>query len=192
MRIFRPGPGPHALGLAMAGVKLGERLLDIGAARSGLFAELAGKVGLTGRACAIVASEDAATRVKAAAARAGVLVEVEVTSWPGLPVGDSEFDLALLDATDGVLEALDEGSRVGLAREARRALRDGGRLLVLEREPAGWRRALGGRPTGAAEFHRQGGARAVLELAGFAPVRVLAEREGQRFTEGWKIKKATG
>ena len=189
MRIFRQGPGPHALALAMAGVKMGERVLDVGAAGAGLFAEVAGKVGLTGRACAIVGSDDAARRVKAAAAKAGVLVEVETTSWPALPVGDGEFDVAMMDETGGMLARLDAATRVNLARETLRAVRDGGRVLVVEREAAGWRRALGGRPAGDPAFQGTGGARAVLEGAGFAPVRILAEREGQRFTEGWKALK---
>jgi len=185
MRIFRPGPGPHALALAMAGVKLGERVLDVGASGAGLFAEVAGKVGLTGRACAVVNSEDAAIRVKAAAAKAGVLVEVEMTAWPSLPVGDAEFDLALLDETGGLLAGLDEGTRVGLAREALRALRAGGRVLVLEQERKGWLGGLGTRTPGAG-FLERGDPRVVLERAGFFPVRLLAEREGKRFTEGWK------
>jgi len=184
MRIFRQGPGPHALTLAMAGVKLGERVLDVGADGAGLFAEVAGKVGLTGRACAVVGSETAAGRAKAAAAKAGVLVEVEVTSWPTLPVGDAEFDVAVLDETGGMLAGLDAATRIGLARETLRALRPGGRVLVVEQERRRW---LGGTVSGGpASFQGQGGPRAMLESAGFAPVRILAEREGRRFTEGWK------
>ena len=186
MRIFRKGPGPNAMALAMAGVRLGERLLDVGAAAANLFAEMAGKVGLTGRACAIVGSEAAGLRVKAAAAKAGVLAEVEVTSWPGLPVGDGEFDLAIVDETAGLLASLDWTSRVALAGEALRALRPGGRLLVVERLPRGLLGVLKGQGRQSAGFQEQGGARSVLEHAGFRPVRVLAEREGQRFTEGWK------
>jgi len=184
MRIFRRGPGPHALALAMAGVKLGERVLDVGADGAGLFAEVAGKVGLTGRACAVVGSEAAAGRVKTAAAKAGVLVEVEVTTWPTLPVGDAEFDVAVLDETGGLLAGLDAATRVRLARETLRAVRHGGRVLVVEQGRRGW---LGGaRSAGSAGFQEQGGPRAMLELAGFAPVRILAEREGKRFTEGWR------
>jgi len=170
----------------MAGVRLGERVLDVGASGAALFAEIAGKVGLTGRACAVVGSEASAVRVKAAAAKAGVLVEVEVASWPSLPVGDGEFDVAVLDETGGMLAGLDERTRVGLARETLRALRDGGRVLVVEQERRGWLAGLAARPTSGAGFREQGGPRAMLELAGFAPVRVLAEREGKRFTEGWK------
>ena len=44
-------------------------------------------------------------------------------------------------------------------------------------------RTTGGRITTAATL---GGATALLEAAGFHPVRVLAERDGERFTEGWK------
>lgn len=186
MRIFRQGPGPHALALAMAGVKLGERVLDIGGDEARLFAAMAGKVGLTGRACVVVASEARSSRVKAAAAAAGVLVDIEVTAWPDLPVGDEEFDLVILDETAGLLAGLEPAHRLGIAREALRALRRGGRLLVVERTPKGWLAGLRGTPGGTGPFQAEGGVLAVLVGAGFKPVRLLAEREGQRFSEGWK------
>lgn len=182
MRIFRKGRGPHALPLAVVGVRLGDRLLDVGAHASALFAEMAGKVGLTGHACAVVGSEGAAGRVKVAAARAGVLAEVEATSWPRLPVADETFDVAVVDNSGGLLTSLDEPARRALASEVLRALRPGGRALVLEGAPRGLLAALtggGAAPAGAAS--------AWLSAAGFRPVRLLAEREGQRFTEGWKL-----
>ena len=184
MRIFRKGRGPHALPLAVVGVRLGDRLLDVGAHASALFAEMAGKVGLTGHACAVVASGDAAGRVKAAAARAGVLVEVESTSWPRLPVADEAFDVAVVDDTAGLLASLDQPARAALASEVLRALRPGGRALVLEGAPRGLLAALtgGGGPGSPASA-----ASAWLSAAGFRPVRLLAEREGQRYTEGRKL-----
>ncbi|MBP7571882.1 MAG: methyltransferase domain-containing protein [Acidobacteria bacterium] len=184
MRIFRKGPGPHALPLAVVGLRLGNRFLDVGARQGALFAEMAGKVGLTGHACAVVGSEPDAVRVKAAAARAGVLADVEVTAWPGLPVGDASFDVAVVDNTDGLLASLGETVRAYLAEEVLRALRPGGRALVLDRQPRGVLAALAGR--GAASWPPAASVAAWLTSAGFRPVRLLAEREGQRFTEGWK------
>jgi SAM-dependent methyltransferase len=183
MRIFRKGPGPHALPLAVVGLRLGNRLLDVGADAGALFAAMAGKVGLTGHAIAIVASEADAARVKAAAAQAGVLADVEATSWPRLPVADAAFDLAILDNTSGMLARLEPATRQALAEETRRALRPGGRALVLDREPRGMLASIAG---GARTSWTAQAAAAVLAAAGFKPVRLLAEREGQRFTEGWK------
>jgi SAM-dependent methyltransferase len=184
MRIFRKGPGPHALPLAVVGVRLGDRILDIGADSGALFAELAGKVGLTGQACAVVASERDAGRVKAAAARAGVLADVETTSWPRLPLGDAAFDVAVMDNSAGLLASLDEPTRAALATEVLRALRPGGRALVLDRGSVGLLARVAGR---GGESWPAASASAWLRGAGFSPVRLLAEREGQRFTEGWKL-----
>lgn len=183
MRIFRQGPGPYALPLAVIGLRLGERLLDVGADEARLFAELAGKVGLTGQACAVVASGPGAERVKAASARAGVLVEVEVAEGSAVPYPDDHFDVALLDDTAGFF-AKDAGRRTALVSEVLRTLRPGGRAVLLEQLPAGLLAALRGRSSSVRL--PDGGASALLATAGFRPVRLLAEREGRRFTEGWK------
>lgn len=184
MRIFRRGPGPHALPLAVVGVRLGNRILDVGADAGSLFAEMAGKVGLTGQASAIVSSEGAAARVRAAAAKAGVLADVETTSWPRLPVGDATFDVAVVDNTSGLLASLDEATRAALGREVFRALRPGGRALVLDGATRGLLATFAGR---GGPVWPAASASAWLGAAGFKPVRLLGEREGQRFTEGWKL-----
>ncbi len=183
MRIFRKGPGPHALPLAVVGLRLGNRFLDVGADAGALFAEMAGKVGLTGHACAVVGSDSAAVRVKAAAAKGGVLADVKVTAWPGLPVDDASVDVAVVDNTAGLLGSLDDAVRAHLAVEVLRTLRPGGRAIVLDRQPRGVLAALTGR--GSAGWPAAS-VTAWLTSAGFKPVRLLAEREGQRFTEGWK------
>jgi len=185
MRIFRKGPGPHALPLAVVGLRLGNRVLDVGADAGALFAEMAGKVGLTGHACAVVGSEAAAGRVRAAAARGGVLADVETTSWPRLPLGDAAFDVALVDNSAGLLASLDETARGALAVEVLRVLRPGGRAIVLDREPRGVLAAVSGRR---AWSWPSAAATAWLTGAGFKPVRLLAEREGLRFVEGMKAR----
>ena len=64
---------PYALALAMAGLRMGERLLLAGD-DARLFVALAGKVGLTGRAVVVAGSADAAARIEAEAAALGVLL----------------------------------------------------------------------------------------------------------------------
>jgi hypothetical protein len=185
VRLFREGPGPYALALAMTGVRLGERQLLVGD-DGALFAELAGKVGLTGNTCAVAVSEEVAVRLRAAAARAGVLMDVGVAPLPVLPVAAGSFDLALIDAGPTLLAALDASGRLELARSVFGALRRGARALVAERQV---RRVFGlvrTQPRGLDAFRAEGGAIALLESAGFHPVRLLGEREGQRFTEGLK------
>ena len=73
----------------------------------------------------------------------------------------------------------------GVLADCRRILRDGGRLIAIEPGSASGLAAIFKRrpPGGAAA--ESATARA-LEGAGFQPVRVLADREGYRFTEAIK------
>jgi len=188
MPIFRKGRGPHALPLAMSGVKLGERLLYVGSGRPRLFAALAAKPGLTGRACAIVTGPAEVEAMQQAAAREGVLADIATGAAGTFPYDNGSFDVAVADSTDGALGAMSQADGVSRLCEIARVLRPGGRLLVVEHARRGIRALLGGARV-SADYQSAGGAKALLETAGFRPVRVLAEREGFRFTEG--IKPAT-
>jgi SAM-dependent methyltransferase len=177
----------YKLAIAMTGVRMGERLLMVGD-DAGLEAQLAAKLGLTGRCSVLVASEAAAARVTAAAAEAGVLLEdLRVAPLPALPVDDSAFDVAVVDAGPTFLLHLDEAGRAELARSLARALRPSGRLVVVEgrpQSPLNPFRGAGRHGVPLASFRAGGGATALLEAAGFYPIRLLADRDGQRFTEG--------
>ena len=186
MRIFRKGLGPHALPLAMAGVKMGERLLTVGAGDPRMLAAMAGKVGLTGRACAIADSAAGAEALRAAAARAGVLVEIEVAPFSRLPFEDASFDVVVIDGTRGLLAALPRVDRMSLLGELFRLLRAGGRLIAVERYGRAGLFSLASGSPPAPEYTSSGGAPHAVEAAGFRPVRVLAERDGLRFVEGLK------
>jgi len=174
-----------SLVFAMTGVRLGERQLLIGDDAE-LFARLAGKVGLTGHLAVVVASEHAAARVEAAAASAGVLIEdIRRTTLPEVPGDPGQFDLAVLNAGP-VLLSLRGEQREALARHVHRALRMGGRAVVVEGRPPRFFGLVRTQPEGLGQFHAEGGATRMLEAGGFRPVRVLADRDGQRFTEGLK------
>ncbi len=183
MPIFRKGPGPHALAVAMAGVRMGERLLAIGGGTPGMFAALAAKVGLTGRACAVGGADTVAQGLRQAAAREGVLVEVSTAALPTRPFDGDAFDLVLVDATAG-MPGLPAGEWAACLREARRVLRVGGRSILVERTGRTGLAALFG--AGAAPPLSAGTAEAAFREAGFNPVRTLAEREGLLFVEGLK------
>lgn len=77
---FRRRDDPFMLVVGMTGVKMGDRLAQIGCAHGGRLAALAGKVGLSGRAVAIVPDDRSAGRASKGATDAGVLVEVEIAS----------------------------------------------------------------------------------------------------------------
>ena len=185
VRIFREGPGPNALAVAMIGVRLGERELLVGDAGP-LFAELAAKVGLTGRALAVTGSEESADRLRVDAARAGVLLDGEAGRLTDLQVEDGVFDLALIDAGPTLLTRLDRQGRIALARSVYRAVRTGARVIVSERRVLNLFGLVRTNPQGLEAFHGEGGAAALLDAGGFRPIRLIAEREGQRFTEGRK------
>jgi SAM-dependent methyltransferase len=181
----RRGGDPHMLAVSMTGVKLGDRVVFVGAPDPGRVAAIAAKVGLSGHAAAAVPDEKAVARLARAAADAGVLVDADVSDPRALPYGDAEFDLAVVDDTGALLEQLDDGDRVSIARQVARVVRPGGRVIVLG----------GGQPEGLAKLRSttpasplvvSGAVTALLGANGFGIVRTLAEREGLVFVEGLK------
>ena len=187
MFLRKPARSREPLAVTMSGVRMGERVLQIGIDRPALTGALAAKPGLSGHAAIAVADEAAGERARNAAAEAGALAEVSVTPLDSLPYQPESFDSVVIHSVDGFLASLEEGRRVPVAQECRRVLRKGGRVLVIEAGPraglAGWLRG-GGKASSA--FEQTGGSAAVLKAAGFVAVRLLAAREGQSFTEGLK------
>jgi SAM-dependent methyltransferase len=179
---FRRRDDPYALVTGMAGVKMGDRVVQIGCAHAGRLGAVMSKVGLSGRAVALVADEPAAARARKGAADAGVLVDVEIAPLSPLPVEDGAFDLALIDDTAGLLAALSEDQRAALGRELFRILRPGGRGMVIGAVPRTGLSAVFTNSRVAATFD----ATPMLASDGFKSVRVLAERDGLRFVEGVK------
>ena len=84
------------LPIAIAGVKLGDRLLIIGCDDPSLIARLALKVGLTGRACAV---DESPERVAAAARfveAEGALIETAEAKGSTVPYDAAAFDLVVI------------------------------------------------------------------------------------------------
>ena len=177
MRFFRRGDDPRAFAVAMVGLKMGDRLLQVGAGDGRLLAALAAKVGLTGRACAVDATDAGVTRARLAAEREGVLLELQRAPLAPLPFEDGAFDVAILH---GVLRGATPETRVAVVGEAARVLRRGGRGIVVDRVPRGGLGALFGGPTPDPTYQPE----ELLRSGGFKAVRTLAEREGLRFVEG--------
>ena len=176
---------PQTLVVAMTGVRLGERFAQIGCAHGGRLGAVARKVGLSGRAVAMVPDDRSAARAQKGASDEGALVEVEIAPPVALPAAADAFDLVVIDDTDGLLSGMRDADRASAIREARRILRPGGRAIVVGRAARSGLGALLGR--GAAPTVDPVPA---LEANGFRAVRQLAEREGLAFVEAVKPQSA--
>ena len=177
MKWFRKS-SVDALPVAMSGVKLGDRLLVMGCSDPLLIAALAGKVGLTGRACAVDANQEKANAARVIAEREGALIESATAPEWVVPFGPGDFDVAVIRGAFA-----ETGQAVGTTiSEAHRVLRPGGRCVVMAGDA---RRGLSSLVGSASAADDRAIARA-LSAAGFVAVRTLAQREGMTFVEGVK------
>jgi len=184
--MFLKRDDPYLLVVGMTGVKMADRLLQIGCANGGRLGAVAAKVGLSGRAVLAAPDEAIAERGRKGAERAGALVEVEIAPVTRLPFEAGEFDVAIVDDTEGALGMLRAEDRVAAIREIARVLRDAGRVVVIGAAPRGGLGALLSRAQSGPPFAGSETARIALEADGFRAVRTLAERDGLVFVEGIK------
>jgi SAM-dependent methyltransferase len=168
----------------MAGVRLGERVLQAGLGNPKLFAKLAGKAGLSGRACVVVDNPEATAQLEAAAAAEGVLIEVVVVRAPFWPLEAAAFDVGILDGN--ALLRGDSAARASRLAQVQRIVRPGGRVLIIRAVRIGLARRLGFGASHAAPSAEASKLLQALEGAGFRPARILAEREGMTFVEGFR------
>jgi ubiquinone/menaquinone biosynthesis C-methylase UbiE len=184
--MFLKRSDPYTLVIGMTSVKMGDRLLQIGCAHGGRLGAVAAKVGLSGRAVAVVPDEASAIRARKGAAEAGVLVEIELAPATRLPFDDNGFDLAILDDTGGLFGSMSVDERAASFRELLRVLRPGGRLMIIGASARSGLGALLARSPSGVLFTASGDANTALEANGFRSVRTLANREGLIFVEGIK------
>jgi hypothetical protein len=157
------------LQVSMTGVRMGEKFLLIGCHDRALLSGLAAKVGLSGTAAVAAFDAEQAKRAGAVGAKIGALVETQHVNGRALPFDSDQFDMVVVDDTSGAFGAMEQGARLDYLRDAKRAVRQGGRIEAVE-----------GVKTRAAGYD----VLSDLAAAGFKPVRVLAERDGIRFVEG--------
>jgi hypothetical protein len=167
---FRRMRAMDPLQVAMTGVRMGERYLQVFCADTTLTSGLATKSGLSGVAALAAPDESQATRARGIASKAGSLIDVQVTSVVApLPWQRESFDMVVIDNTAGNFSQLTDEDRLVLSQSAREMLRQGGRLELIERVKGGSARS-----------------EEALRSAGFRPVRTLAEKGGFRFIEALK------
>jgi SAM-dependent methyltransferase len=177
---FFKKPNIEPLALSMSGVRMGERVLQLGIDDPSLVGGIAAKVGMSGHAAAAVTDDAAAAKVRSAAERGGALIDVRTSPLTALPFDDGGFDVVIVHGRQGLLASLDDHTRTAALREGHRVLRHGGRIVIIEAGAGG---GLGSmfRGTPAARTDTS-----ALAAAGFKAPRVLAEREGFTFTEALK------
>ena len=183
---FTRRSNPHLLAVSMAGVKMGDRVAFVGCAHGGRLAAVASRVGLSGRAVAIVPDERTAGLTRKAAEQAGVLVELDIAPPTKLPLEDGAFDLAVVDDTAGLFGRMPGAEQPAAIRELARILRPGGRVILIGASPAAGLARLLAKTADAPLFAASGDANTALAANGFSIVRTLAEREGLVFVEGIK------
>ena len=145
----------------------GERVLDVGCGTGSLALAAKRRVGPAGAVRGVDASPEMVARATAKAAKAGLDVAFEVARAEALPVGDASADVVLGTL---MLHHLPPAVREAFAREVRRVLRPGGRVLAVDFEaPARKRGGL------LARVHRHGGVplARVVELLENAGLRVV-------------------
>ena len=186
LNLFARRGDPYSLVVGMVGPKMGDRLIQIGCAHGGRLGAVAVKVGLPGRAVAVLPDEASAARARKGAEQAGMLVNVEVAPMTALPVEDRAFDVAVIDDTGGLISTIRPEDRAALVRELFRILRPGGRVVVIGAGPQGGLRALFKRAPDEPSLAASGALNQLLAADGFRPVRTLAERDGLVFIEAAK------
>ena len=180
--LFFRRSNPYMLVVGMTGVKMGDRIAQIGCAHGGRLAAIAGRVGLSGRALAVVPDEASAERARKGASQAGVLVEIRIGPATRLAEADATFDLVVFDDTAALLASMGPEDRGAAAGEALRIVRPGGRVMVIGAAAPAGLGALFTRAPSAEPFDPS----PVLQAAGFRSVRTLAGREGLTFIEALK------
>jgi hypothetical protein len=161
------------LQVSMTGVRMGERFVQIGCQDRALLSGLAAKVGLSGTAAVAAFDDDEVTRAAAVGRKVGALIDTQKIAGSTLPFDGDQFDMVVVDDTNGRFSALPADTRAALLRDAHRVVREGGRVELVE--------GAGTRP---ADYD----ALRDLSAAGFKPARLLAERDRFRFLEGLRPK----
>jgi ubiquinone/menaquinone biosynthesis C-methylase UbiE len=130
----------------LARIQPGDAVLDVGCGTGTLAIAAARRAGPLGRVSGLDASPEMVARAGHKAARAGVSVDLHIGSAAALPFDDHQFDAVLATL---MLHHLPRRTREQMARQVRRVLRPGGRVLAVDF----------GRPSGRgllARLHRHG------------------------------------
>ena len=175
--------GREPLAIAMSGVRMGERVLQVGMDTPLVTSLLAAKPGLSGQSAIVLPDEATASLARRALADSGALVNVAV--HPDVfPFGPASFDLVVVHNRSA--QTLTGSGRAQVLSECHRVLRTGGRVVVINRgAPSGLTAMFRSHP---APEETDATIRA-LQSAGFRSVRSLGDRDGWSFVEGLNVER---
>lgn len=138
--------------MRLARLEPGESVLDIGCGTGSLAIAAKRRVGPSGTAQGIDASPEMIARARRKASKAGVDVTFTDGVVEALPFPDGQFDAVLSTL---MLHHLPREARQQCAREMRRVLKPGGRVLAVD-FGRGVGAGAGGRKSFMEHFHRHG------------------------------------
>jgi ubiquinone/menaquinone biosynthesis C-methylase UbiE len=186
MRMFlrQSTVGREPLAIAMSGVRMGERVLQIGMDTPLVTSLLAAKPGLSGESAMVLADEATAMQARRAVAESGALVNLTVHPLHALPFDRGTFDLVVVHNRNG--QTLTPSGQAERLSEWRRVLRSGGRLVVINKgSPSGMTALFQSRP----DPGQTDSTLRALQAAGFRSVRELGDRDGYVFIEGLNVER---
>jgi len=150
---------------ALARLREGDAVLDLGCGTGSLAIEAKRLIGPTGTVKGVDPSPEMIARAVVKARKAGLELEFLNAAAQALPFADAQFDTVLSTL---MLHHLSRKSRGRCAREMRRVVKPGGRVLVVD---------FGARQSGGilARFHRHGHVAAadVMHLLGEAGLEIV-------------------
>ena len=119
----------RARGLELLGVREGETVLEIGFGTGYALAEIAGRVGGSGRACGLDLTPEMIVRMRRRLEKRGLASRVELREGDArqMPYEDRHFDAVYMAAA---LELLDTPDIPVVLGEIKRVLKAGGRLVL--------------------------------------------------------------
>jgi ubiquinone/menaquinone biosynthesis C-methylase UbiE len=127
---------PHARLIDSIGLKKGDRTAHVGCPEPSRLVAISNHVG-AGNVLVLVSDQESADRARVAAESADISLEVKVVTLTNLRGPSPVCDVVLVDDTQDLIESIRPERRRSALGELQRALRPGGRIVIISRQPRG-------------------------------------------------------